>query len=365
VIFGAAPRIGAVCGGRDNNFNLIRMIAATAVLVSHAWPIARGVGTEEPLERLLGLSLGGVSLMVFFAISGFLIARSYDWAPRIADWTAARVMRLFPGLAVALILTALVLGPAATTLSLGAYAADPATLLYVPRNVTLVSLQYGLPGVFADNPLPSAINGSLWTLFHEAACYVGVLVIGLFGGLRRPRIMVAALAVWAGFYIAVDFTPEAGPMLRLHRLRDLSAPFVIGAAFYVWRDRIPMRWTLGAALAVLAVALRDTPAFLPVFTLALSYGTFLLAWLPGGAIRGWNRLGDYSYEIYIYAFPVQQLCVHAFGPMTPLENIAVAAPITLVLAILSWRLVEGPALATRRRVADLLSGHAPVKGPTP
>lgn len=40
--------LGEVAVGRDNNFNLIRMVAATGVLVSHAFPITYGSSTPSP-----------------------------------------------------------------------------------------------------------------------------------------------------------------------------------------------------------------------------------------------------------------------------------------------------------------------------
>lgn len=57
------PVLGDVCVGRNNNLNLIRMIAAVAVLVSHAWPISLGAGAVQPLERVLaGSTLGTISV---------------------------------------------------------------------------------------------------------------------------------------------------------------------------------------------------------------------------------------------------------------------------------------------------------------
>ncbi len=352
-------RIGEVCGGRDNNFNLIRMVAASAVLVSHAWPIALGPGAEQPLSRWAGLTLGTAAVYVFFAISGFLIARSWDRKMRVSDWAAARILRLFPGLLVVTVLTALLLGPLVTALPAGAYFADPDTATYVPRNVTLVSLQYGLPGVFEDNPYPEAINGSLWTLVHEVACYLGVLAVGMLGLLRRPAAFAAAAAGLLALYALGPEIPRAiHPKLVL--LRELALPFLIGTTLYVFRDRIPLSWGGVAALALLALAAwaADGPGgavFKPLFVLWLSYATFALAWLPGGAVRGYNALGDYSYGLYIYAFPAQQLAVHLFGPMSPALNMALAFPAALLCAVLSWRFVEKPALAARGRFADLLA----------
>lgn len=342
-------RLGAVCEGRDNNFNLIRMLAAGAVLVSHAWPVGRGIGTAEPLRELVGYSLGTISVFVFFAISGFLIARSYERQPGVAAWGRARVLRLFPGLAVALLLTVALLGPAATLLPLRAYLSDPATFTYVPRNLSLAFLQYGLPGVFEANPFPRAINGSLWTLFHEVLCYGGILAVGLLGGFRHPwRMALAGGLFLLGWIAARAAPPDLVPHVA-ERFFHLAPAFAVGTAFYVLRHRLVLHPGWFAALVLACVLLRGSSLYSPAFIVTLSYGVFLLAYGPSGAIRAWNRLGDYSYGTYIYAFPVQQFAVFLFGPMAPLLNIALALPVTLLLAVASWHWIERPALALARR----------------
>lgn len=351
------PPLGALTAGRDNNLNLIRMIAAAAVLVSHAFPIARGFGVAEPLQATLGMTLGTAAVCLFFAASGFLIAQSWDRSPGVGAFLAARALRIFPALAVVAVLTALVLGPLVTVLPVSAYFADPATGFYVMRNVTLVSLQYGLPGVFADHPYPAVINGSLWTLFHELTCYGLVFAAGigglLTGGWRGGALIGAGLAACALWLWTPGLHDEVPGWVsaRLGQLVPLAVPFMTGMALYLWRDRIPLGWPAGTALAALAWALRDTGLWLFAFNLALAYWTFLLACRVGGAVRWYNRLGDYSYGVYIWAFPMQQLAVYLWGPMDPWTNIALASAPTLVLAVLSWHLVEKPALALRRRGA--------------
>lgn len=350
--------LGDACGSRDNNFNLIRISAAAAVLVSHAFPIALGTGAIEPLQPLIGRSLGWVAVGVFFVISGFLIARSFDRKTRLIDWFVARVMRLFPALLVVVLLTAFVLGPLVTVLPEGSYFSDPWVATYVLRNLTLVSLQYGLPGVFGELPYPEAINGSLWTLIHEVICYMGVLVLGLAGILRRPRWIAVALVAYLALYAATTLPvmAEAVPEKAI-ALRNLSLPFAIGMTLYVWRDRVPLSWGVCAGLGAAVALLHGTPVFGEAFVLWLSYTVFVVAYLPGGWVRRYNTLGDYSYGLYIYAFPAQQLAVHLFGPMTPWQNMAIAFPTALFCAILSWRWIEKPALAARHRVADSLAQY--------
>jgi peptidoglycan/LPS O-acetylase OafA/YrhL len=310
--------LGEVARGRDNNLNLIRMLAAVAVLVSHAWPISLGSAALEPLEGSPGGSLGRLALLVFFAISGFLIPRSLERQPTLGAWARARFLRLFPALAVALVLSVAVLGPLVTSLPLATYVQRPETLSYVPRNLSLAFLQFGLPGVFETNPLPRAINGSLWTLVYEVACYLGVMALGLAGLLRARGPLALLLALFLAAYLAAS-QPSVRALLpgRVTPLLQLGLPFAIGTAFYVWRDRLPLHPGLLVGLALAFLLAGESPLARPLFVLGLCYAVFLLAFLPGGWLLGYNRAGDFSYGTYVYAFPVQQLVVHLAGPMGP------------------------------------------------
>lgn len=336
-------RLGEAASGRDNNFNLLRMLAATGVLVSHAYPIALGPGAPEPLERLLrGTNLGDLCVYAFFAISGFFIAQSWDRAPDPARFLQARALRLFPALAAVLLVTVAV-GLWLTTVPAALFWPDAAH--YVIRNLSLFFLQYPIVGVFEDNPYGPAINGSLWTLNYEVLCYLGVLVGGMLGLIRRPAAMAGVFALAlaahaAGQALALPY--------RMERLIELGLPFAAGATLYAWRDRIPLGAGGPFALSVLAAALYATPAFQATLVLALCAWVMWLGFAPGGAIRRYNALGDYSYGMYVYAFPAQQLMAWA-GIDAPLANAAAALPLTLACAVLSWRLVEKPALRLKDR----------------
>lgn len=340
--------LGTVARSRDNNLNLIRMIAATAVLVSHAWPINLGPRVEEPLKQVFGQSLGTLAVYVFFAISGFLITASFQRTARTKRFVAARVLRLFPGLAVSLLLVALLLGPLVTALPLDVYFSLRETWSFLFANVTLAFPQFTLPGVFSDNPFP-AVEGSIWTLIHEVLCYVMVLVVGLCGLLTGRRIWIF-LGLYALGWAATVLFPSLFPP-RLLTLQNLSLPFVLGMMGWLWRDRIVLSlW--GVVVLIFAWALlRTTPAGLPALCLMIAYGVAWLAYVPGGWLRAYNRLGDYSYGVYIYAFPIQGLVVWLFGPLSPALHVALALPPTLLVSILSWHLVEKPAMGWLNRPA--------------
>ncbi len=296
---------------------------------------------------------------MFFVISGFLVPRSFERQPTLVSWLRARCLRLAPALAVVLLLTVVVLGPLVTTLPLAEYAKRPETLTYVPRNLSLAFLQHGLPGVFGENPYPRSINGSLWTLFYEVVCYGGVMVVGVLGTLRSRCGMGVTLGLFVLVYATVTLTPlRASAPHRLLSLLRLGLPFAIGTGFYVWRARLVLHPGLLIGLVGLTLLARNSVLSPALFVLSLCYAVFLLAYLPGGILRRYNRLGDYSYGTYVYAFPVQQLVVFLFHPMDPLVNIAIALPVTLVLAVLSWTGVERPALALARSRSPARRGAA-------
>lgn len=345
-VAGRAPLLGDVCGGRDNNLNLIRMIAASAVLVSHSFLLTLGFGAVEPLEPLTGHSLGWLSVTIFFVVSGFLITRSFDRRASIGHWVLARVLRLYPGLLVMLALTVLVLGPLVTAVPLRDYWSAPETWTYLPRNASLAKLQYPLPGVFGANPYYDAINRSLWTLVYEVICYGGVFVAGILGTLRRPRWFVAWLIGFAILYVAV-LKSQLGlsPSSRIASTMSLALPFTLGMAAYVWRDRVRLDWRIAAALWAAATAAWFTPLFTEAYVLAVSYTVLTLAYRPKGALLHYNQIGDYSYGIYIYAMPIQQLMVYLFPGQNWAVNTIMSFPTALILAILSWHFVEKRVLA--------------------
>lgn len=343
--------LGDVSSGRANNFNLIRMIAASSVLLSHSWPIALGLGTMEPGEVLTGYALGHLAVLTFFAISGFFICKSFVVRRSFLSFLAARVMRIYPGLLVVLLLSLLVLGPLFTVLSMRDYFGSPVAWSYVPRNLSLMSLQHILPGVFRDNPFGAAINGSLWTLIHEVLCYAMVVCAGVAGLLKRGRFPVFLL-MYGVMQIVFAIAGISNPFV-VH-FAQLSVPFVAGMAFYIYRDRVPLSAWILAALVALAVLLHGSAIFGALVIAIIVYGSFWLghvAW-PGKA--AYNRLGDYSYGMYIYAFPVQQTVVALMPGISPWMLALVSFPATVALSVLSWAYVEHPALEQREKVAQWL-----------
>lgn len=341
-------------GKRDNNFNLLRMLAATAVLVSHSYPLSLGAGATEPLSPSLSMSLGTLAVISFFVISGFFISQSFENSSSLIAFVTARILRIYPALIVVLLLTAFVIGPSFTDLSVGRYFLNVETMLYVPRNISLKWLQYDLPGVFNDNPYPAAINGSLWTLFYEVTCYALVAAIGLLGLNSRTWKFGVFVALYVTAYFAADMAAPLQVYVADHALlqylRELSFPFVFGMLIYRFRNFLLPHFSLRTCIGAgaIAIAASRTPFFRECFILSWGIILFYVGYTPVRPLRNYNSLGDYSYGMYIYAFPCEQVVVSLFHGISAVALTAVSFPITLGLAVFSWHFVEQPAMEQRK-----------------
>jgi peptidoglycan/LPS O-acetylase OafA/YrhL len=362
----------AADGRRDrNNFDLLRLMAAIFVVFGHSFDL---LGLTEPFPQLGGdVTWGFVGVLIFFSVSGFLVSRSWAGNPRLIPFAAKRALRLMPGLVVALLLSALVLGPLLSTEPLHLYLRDPATKAYILDNVLLQS-NYGLPGVFVHNVYPVAVNGSLWTLPLEVKAYALVAVIGVLGLITRWRWampVVAALAVLAcstavrpslplsNHVVAVLIDIQAAPgLVHLASLgsfnvwAEMFAAFVVGAALYGVRSWVTLRWDIAALAAigiVVACLVRGPWPDLALVTLG-PYLILCLAYRTASFVSLPRWFGDYSYGTYIYAFPTQQTISSLIALHSGWVLFVLAMPVTLVLAALSWHFVERPALDLKTRL---------------
>jgi len=337
--------------GRDNNFNLIRIVAALAVLVTHSFALAIGTGDAEPFRGSLGMTMGSIAVDVFFITSGFLVTSSLLSRQSTIEFIWARLLRIFPALLVMLFLTVFVLGVIFTSLPTLTYLLSQKTYFYLAKNATLISgLVYNLPGVFDSNPYKSAVNGSLWTMPNEVYMYA-ILAIAWLALRITPKfrltafqIIIVAFAFVAGIYVLASHFYFSSSSHFIH----LFYMFFVGATFYVLKEHIVLsRWLFWFLVIGLLLATGNKHAFFVVYVFAITYILFYLAYIPSGLIRRYNQLGDYSYGVYIYAFPVQQSVAALIHGVSVPQMIMISAATTILLAILSWHLLERRALSLK------------------
>lgn len=327
-----------------NNFDAIRLVAALLVLVSHQLFF---LGKTQPL--VAGRTLGDLGIFVFFIISGYLVAESWCRDPHFVRFAMRRFLRIWPALAAATVIIALV-GALVTTLSPSEYFHSD-TLRFITHNLQL-RIAYDLPGVFTSSPsgAMSAVNGSWWSIPLEMKCYLYLALLGLVG-LRRRWLVVFALMLVVIWYIrTLPGHPKAN---ALHNLRYLCiAFFMTGICARQFMDvllRFRIAWLcVGVLLFIAAVAsgTGDLALWVVLAPLVLVAGSLSTPW-----VRAASRFGDLSYGIYIYAYFVQQLSVRYWpGPQSLVASTCVSAVIAAALAWCSWHAVEAPALGLKRKL---------------
>ena len=331
--------------GEANGFDTIRLLAALAVIFSHAFPLT---GAVEPLERLTGgqATIGQLAVAAFFVISGYLIPASRDRGT-LRRFAIKRARRIMPGLVVAVLLCAFVIGPLCTSLPLADYLADPQSWRFLGHALFVPGLDYGLPGVFTGQP-DGAVNGSLWSLKFEIACYGFVAAVA---ACARWRVALVVLAWLASFALARAIPRDAGGVaFYIVTMAGLFRFFGAGMLLYLFASRVPLRAAWGWAGLGLTAAAAFTPLFMEVAASAGAYALVCFAHQAGPRFRAITARGDLSYGVYVYAFPLQQLLVPlSLGLAWPwLTNALLALPCALLAGWLSWRWVERPWLQAGR-----------------
>ena len=335
---------------RDNNFNLLRFIAAFVVLFTHSFSLISGNIYDEPLRSTMDMSLGDIAVDIFFVTSGFLITSSYLNRGNLIAFAWARILRIYPGLIVAMIFCVFVVGGWFTSLSVSEYLSDGQTYKYFFKNIILFfGVEYYLPGVFKDVPYLGAVNGSLWTLPFEVKMYAILAFILLTVSFLRRKIEIITfknVLLFIGIFSLIILFVNHFYTLKetstfLPKFIRLFSAFFVGAMFYVWKDSVSLSYKRFIILVtLLLISSIHIDVFFIVYYLVLAYIIFFLAYVPTGFIRKFNYFGDYSYGLYIYAFSVQQSLL-AFYPSISIFNMVLYSfIITLILSILSWHLVE-------------------------
>jgi peptidoglycan/LPS O-acetylase OafA/YrhL len=342
--------LGEAFDPRHNSLNALRLGLALTVLFSHAWGIA-GFGEGA----VNGTASGTMAVYGFFGISGFLITASAE-RNRAGRYLWQRALRILPAFWVSLVLTAF--GLALVGWLVGGHSihgydqGSDSPVLFVWRNLLLQTVQNTIHG--------TVWNGSMWTLFYEALCYLGLLALARVGALRhRAALLAVAAAAWTT-QILITISPKQAQTFNLTHnwiwmnIVKFAAIFLVGAVLWAYRDLIPDSGWLALGCTLLFAASLALPGTRPAFLFRLNdIGAPLVAypllWL--GCHLPLQRVGaknDYSYGTYLYAFPITQLLViagaSAFGYI-PFALIVLVC--TAACAVGSWWAVERWALSLK------------------
>jgi len=333
----------------NNNADLLRLIAATAVIWGHAYALVPEPGVNEPLRNLLGFDYSGsLAVKFFFFLSGILVTNSWVSKPSAIRFAASRIFRIFPLLIVSSIATIVIMGPALTSMSVSEYFHHRGELMQVllhPYN------EYMLPGVFEHALYPHA-NGSIWTIKYELTLYALLLGAGICG-LFRFRLVAAT--VLSTVIVVCLIWPDGITAIGLPNVNkggQLPAFFAFGSLFALYKERVRIDGRLCVGLVALVLAVRHGPAFEFAFLPAF----FVTAlWVMSLDIVKSIRLpGDFSYGVYVFGWPLQNTFANIFPKSGIHGNQVMTFACAFLLAVLSWVLIEKPCIALGRKIPDLL-----------
>lgn len=338
----------------ENCFDFIRVAAALAVLYSHSFAL---IGRPEP-QPIAGQTFGSLAVALFFAISGFLVCQSWSRDPSPGRFAGRRALRIIPALLVVVILTALVIGPIFSTLSLKEYFLNKKSWSYIPYTLFFLGVP-PLPGLFEDNYFPNSNNGSLWTLRYEVLMYAVLAMAG--NCLPRSKLKFACITLLFVFSVAwigltagkltpyqIPFVWRLGTELYGDRIFNLGAFFFAGCCIYLYFEKIRISLLFAVFLIIISIIITDKNIATPILWIALPYGAVAFAYRAPSAFQKMNGF-DCSYGIYIYAFPVQQIVSHTLTDVSErwFTSLVISALITIILAALSWHFIERPALSLK------------------
>jgi peptidoglycan/LPS O-acetylase OafA/YrhL len=349
----AAPPVARLDAPTSNNFNLMRLVLASLVLLSHSYELIDGDRSREPLTRIFHtLTFGEVAVDGFFLLSGYLIVGSYIKRPNVISYLKNRILRIYPGFLVCVLICVLVVGGVGG--GQGYYSKLNGSELLL--NLPFLNLE-GVPPVFDGAPGP-VLNGSLWSLNPEFECYLLALICGLLGFFKRPILWLAlgcVFAIFHGLYVTGVTIQLFGHPHNFYRvLYRLGIFFIVGGYLQILGDAVKYRLSITVVcLGLLGLGLMNRVLAEPALAILGGYILMYLGSIESATLAKLRRLPDVSYGTYLYGWPIQKLLIFYIGAIHPLLLFALSLPLAWAMGTASWFCVEKPALSLKSKSAKL------------
>jgi len=334
--------------GRENNLTFIRLVLACSVIYGHSYAISRQ-GGGDIVAQLTGYAFaGGVAVDLFFIISGFLVTASIINRGSL-QYLVARALRIYPALILNMIIVVFGIGTLSSSLDFQDYIRSDAVWSYFIGLASTVKGGFFLPGVFEGNQ-NAAVNGSIWSVLIEVRLYIILAILYMLGLLKSAfRFNIVFFFGVLFFWVNPDLLPEfASGRTGAH----VCFLFFVGAFLYINRQTVPV----GPFLLLIAFLLCAITLGTPKFEFA--YIFLVIALFVnicfGKQFSGFERIGDLSYGVYLYGWPMQQVCVMLVPDMSPLQNTFFSIVLSLGFAYASWNLIEKRLIEKRDLVMAFL-----------
>ncbi|WP_299286355.1 acyltransferase [uncultured Mucilaginibacter sp.] len=352
---------------KENNFDILRFLLATIVIYSHCYVLcyAKVIDTEPGMIFTRNqMDLGGIAVDFFFVTSGFLIFRSFEYSSTFASYLKKRIRRICPAFFIAFILSVLFFGMLGATDRhhiIGSWTKYFLNLQYKKQTIIniLTLRKPPLQNTFTLNPLPGMMNEPLWSIQYEFVCYLIVPLAAMASVFKKKWIaLFLFLLSYIVFFLQLKY-PEFSlglytsifyrypinffsEILDSYILPRLFVYFFSGACFYLFRKQILRKKTLVVLAAIaIVVSCIGVPFINLTLPIAGSYLFFYITYHPNICFTNFAKNGDFSYGMYLYAWPIQQLFMYFLGRhLDPYRLFFCVFPAVYFTAFLSWHCLE-------------------------
>lgn len=337
---------------RSNSFDLFRLLAASMVVVGHSYVL---LGKVPPL--LFGIPVHVMGVFSFFSLSGYLITQSTIRDANPIRFFARRLARIMPALWVC-ILFSIAFGAFLSRLSMREYFENPSTITYLQN--LILRIQFFLPGTFENSKVTSAFNGSLWSISAEFLMYCVALSVAL---ASRFRVIALVFIFVIATIIRLSTADFVFYNISFYQLYSAGIYFLFGMCIALMPpSAVDRKYELSAFLLFACLMLSSSEIF-QQFGLPALYSFAVISICRTSSTSSEaivSKIGDISYGIYLYSFPVQQALIFNAGIKAPLILILICFAIVFPLAYASWHTVEKPCLDVvksalkKRQIGDVV-----------
>lgn len=341
---------------RENNYNILRIMAAMAVMYGHMYVLMGGAA-----PGLFANEINSLGFKMLMVLSGYMITQSCIYDSKLTRYVTKRLFRILPALIFYTLIAMFVIGPIFTTLPVTEYLKNRGTWEYL-YNIVL-NPRFQLPGVFTSNPYPAAVNGSLWGLPIEVACYVLIyIILKLLCKFSWKRVAFGIIIAGLFFLLIcqIVFYPEASSIIwgtDWVRALKLCPYFFMGSLFAVTNMKNYCNVQIALSLLMISVAFHSNIYIVneTIAMLVIPYVIISLGECSEPVFSKYFKNIDITYGIYLWGFPVQQILIQILivnNQYSIGANVmfVLSLIITVVIATVSWFVVEKPASTLMKKV---------------
>jgi len=329
-----------------NNFNFTRLLLASSVIISHTYETATGNSDKDFFSPILGAKISSLAVDGFFFLSGFLVYASLLRRENVKNFMIARLARIWPGLIASVFVTVLI-GACFTVLPIHSYLHDE-TKKFILNNISFIGGSYELSGVYCGKALCN-VNGSLWSVPWEIRCYIFLSILFVLGFAGKDKIIKVVFPGTLAFVLAWHLVPhpdvtKGAIWFMLGRIDRVWFMFALGIVAFIFFEKIRLSWWILLILFALTALQNHFGIQGHIESLLAGYTVLCLGFLTIGEKPFSAQWQDYSYGMYIYAFPMMTLLQQIFHFKNPWAFAFVNFSCTLPIAAMSWHFIEKPSV---------------------